>query len=211
MSDNLLIFFSLALVAIATPGPTTLLALRNGSIGGVRAALPGIAGAVLSDVLLIAAVAAGIGGLLATSALAFEVLKWLGVLYLSWLALRLLRSAPAAGQIRAAEAHRAWFQVFRQSLLVALTNPKGYLFFSALLPSFIHLQQPLGPQYAAATAVFVSLDAMVLLAYAWVGAMGTRWAGASRWQPVNRISGALLLALAAALSLTRRPLASVSA
>ena len=70
MIEHPLLFASLALAAIATPGPTTLLALQNGAQGGMRAALPGMAGAVLSDLILIAAVAAGIGGLLAASAMA---------------------------------------------------------------------------------------------------------------------------------------------
>jgi threonine/homoserine/homoserine lactone efflux protein len=208
MIEHPLLFASLALAAIATPGPTTLLALQNGAQGGVRAALPGMAGAVLSDLILIAAVAAGIGGLLAASALAFELLKWLGVAYLCWLGLRLLRSAPAASSQPAAPERLPPARVFRQCLFVALTNPKGYLFFSALLPSFINPTQPLWPQYAAVTTLFVSLDAMVIMAYAGLGSAGARWAGERTWQRVNRVSGALLLAIAASLSLMRRPGAS---
>ena len=205
MIEHTVLFASLALVAIATPGPTTLLALQNGSHGGVRTALPGIAGALLSDLLLIAAVAAGIGGLLAASAPAFEILKWLGVAYLCWLGLRLLRSAPAPHHLQDHPHRLPPSRVFRQCLLVALTNPKGYLFFSALLPSFIHPAQSLWPQYATVTAVFVSLDAVVMLAYAGLGAAGARWAGVNTGHRVNRFSGALLLALAASLSLMRRP------
>lgn len=205
MIEHPLLFASLALAAIATPGPTTLLAMQNGSHGGVRTALPGIAGAVLSDLLLIAAVAAGIGGLLTASAVAFETLKWLGVAYLCWLGLRLLRSPPAATNPQATPQCQPPARVFRQCLLVALTNPKGYLFFSALLPSFIDPGQPLRPQYAEVAILFVSLDAMVMLAYAALGSVGARWAGARTWHRVNRVSGALLLAIAASLSLMRRP------
>lgn len=208
MIEHPLLFASLALAAIATPGPTTLLALQNGAQGGVRAALPGMAGAMLSDLLLIAAVAAGVGGLLAASALAFDLLKWLGVAYLSWLGWRLLRSAPATTHCLPAAQRQPPSKVFRQCLLVALTNPKGYLFFSALLPSFINPTQMLWPQYAAVTAVFVGLDATVMLAYAGLGSAGARWAGERAWHRVHRLSGALLLAIAASLSLMRRPGAS---
>jgi threonine/homoserine/homoserine lactone efflux protein len=205
MIEHPLFFASLALAAIATPGPTTLLAMQNGSQGGVRAALPGVAGAVLSDLLLIAAVAAGIGGLLTASAMAFETLKWLGVAYLCWLGLRLLRSAPVASDPHATPQRQPPARIFRQCLLVALTNPKGYLFFSALLPSFIDPGKALWPQYAAVTTLFVGLDAMVMLAYAALGSTGARWAGARTWHRVNRVSGALLLATAGSLSLLRRP------
>ena len=208
MIEHPALFASLAMVAIATPGPTTLLALQNGAQGGVRAALPGIAGALLSDLLLIAAVAVGIGGLLAASALAFELLKWLGVAYLGWLGWRLLRQAPTMGHAQTAFEPRPPFQIFRQCLFVALTNPKGYLFFSALLPSFITPARALWPQYTTATALFVGLDAMIMLAYAGLGSVGVRWADAHIGRQFNRISGGLLLALAASLSFMRRPGAS---
>jgi threonine/homoserine/homoserine lactone efflux protein len=205
MIEHPVLFASLALAAIATPGPTTLLALQNGAQGGTRVALPGMAGAVLSDLLLMAAATAGIGGLLAASALAFELLKWLGVAYLCWLGLRLLKSAPDPTLGQTTEQRLSPSAVFRRSLFVALTNPKGYLFFSALLPSFIDPTQPLWPQYAVVATMFVGLDAVVMLAYAGLGSAGARWVGARAWHRVHRLSGALLLAIAASLSLMRRP------
>ena len=132
MNASLLLFSTLALVTVATPGPTTLLALNHGARHGVRAALPGVGGAVLSDALLITAVAAGLGSLLATSATAFELLRWTGVAYLAWLGWRLLRSPvtpTAAGLADAAAAATAQHErpaaVFRRSFTVAVTNPRA--------------------------------------------------------------------------------------
>ena len=86
-----LLFFSLvALVAIATPGPTVLLALTNGARYGVRRALPGMLGAVTSDFVLVGAVALGLGALLAASEFWFSVVKWLGAAYLAGLAVGLI-------------------------------------------------------------------------------------------------------------------------
>jgi arginine exporter protein ArgO len=82
-TSTLLAFALVALVTVVTPGPTVLLALNNGSRHGLRMAATGVLGAVLSDFVLIAAVALGLGALLAASELAFGVLKWLGVVYLS--------------------------------------------------------------------------------------------------------------------------------
>ncbi|WP_218565865.1 LysE family transporter [Pseudomonas sp. o96-267] len=67
MTETLLVFAIVAFIGIATPGPTVLLALTNGSRLGVRASVPGMVGAVLSDFLLIGAVALGLGALLAAS------------------------------------------------------------------------------------------------------------------------------------------------
>ena len=86
---TLLVFSLVALIAIITPGPTVLLALANGSRHGVRRALPGMLGAVLSDFVLVGAVALGLGALLAASEFWFSVVKWAGAAYLAWLGLRL--------------------------------------------------------------------------------------------------------------------------
>lgn len=212
MNDSLLLFGGLALVTVATPGPTTLLALNHGARHGVAAALPGVAGAVLSDAVLIAAVAAGLGGLLATSATAFELLRWTGVAYLAWLGWRLLRSPDTptpAGHADVAAATPARCErpaaVFRRSFTVAVTNPKGTLFFSALLPSFIAPNEPLWPQYALLAAVFAGIDAAVLLAYALAGAAGARRFGSPRaLRHLDRASGVTLLVLAGGMALWRR-------
>ena len=92
MNESLIVFALVSFVGIVTPGPTVLLAFGNGSRLGVRKSLPGMAGAVLSDFVLISAVALGLGALLLASEFWFSMLKWVGVAYLAWLGLRMLRS-----------------------------------------------------------------------------------------------------------------------
>lgn len=216
---TLLVFALVALVAIATPGPTVLLALANGARYGVRRALPGMLGAVTSDFVLVGAVALGLGALLAASEFWFSVVKWLGAAYLAWLGWRLLRSqggldlvsaggdpntAAAAATPRSISAAATPRSIFLRSLVVAVTNPKGYLFCSALLPQFINASAPQWPQYAAIAVVFASLDAVVMLAYALIGARAARLLHrrAVRW--LDRCCGGALLALAGSLALYRR-------
>jgi threonine/homoserine/homoserine lactone efflux protein len=202
-----LLFCIVALAAIATPGPTVLLALSNGSRRGVRGALPGMFGAMLSDFVLVGAVALGLGALLAASEFWFSMLKWVGAAYLAWLGIRMLRSKggsferPTEG---AAAAPGSGRQVFFKSFLVAVTNPKGYLFCSALLPQFIDPAAPQGMQYAIIAVLFAGLDMAVMLVYAFVGAkaMQLLTARAARW--IDRTCGAMLLALAGSLAFYRR-------
>ncbi|MCT8173615.1 LysE family translocator [Variovorax sp. Varisp41] len=202
-----LLFSIVALAAIATPGPTVLLALSNGSRRGVRGALPGMFGAMLSDFVLVGAVALGLGALLAASEFWFSMLKWVGAAYLAWLGVRMLRSKggsferPAEG---AAAAPGSGRQVFLKSFLVAVTNPKGYLFCSALLPQFIDPAASQGMQYAIIAVLFAGLDMAVMLVYAFVGAkaMQLLTARAARW--IDRTCGAMLLALAGSLAFYRR-------
>lgn len=208
-STTLLVFAGVALLCIATPGPTMLLALSNGSRFGVRAALPGMVGAVASDFVLIAAAAAGLGALLAASAAAFDAVKWLGVIYLAYLGARLVltRATSPTTSADASALRPAARALFVRSFLVAATNPKGYLFFAALLPQFIDATQPQAAQYALLALIFAALDFAAMAAYAVAGERTVRWfeaTSARAW--IDRGCGAMLLLLAGALAALRRPL-----
>lgn len=208
MTQTLLLFSLVAFVGIATPGPTVLLALTNGSRVGVRAALAGMLGAVLSDFVLIGAVAIGLGALLAASEFWFSVIKWLGTAYLVYLGVRLLRSSGSlalpAGSVGSSSGHPSRRNLFLRSFLVAVTNPKGYLFFSAFLPQFIVPDEPQGPQYAMLAVTFASIDFVVMLAYACAGAQAIRILKVNGVLWLERVSGGALLALAGSLALYRR-------
>lgn len=206
MDPTTLLAFSLvALVAIATPGPTVLLALANGSRFGLRRSLPGMFGAVASDFVLVGAVALGLGALLAASEFWFSVLKWAGAAYLAWLGWRLLRSQgglqlPAEAAVVDGSAH----SVFAKSFLVAVTNPKGYLFCSALLPQFIDAAAPQWPQYVVIGLVFAALDFAVMFGYAAVGAHALKLLHRRAVQWLDRACGGALLLLSGSLLLVRR-------
>ena len=203
---TLLMFSLVALIAIATPGPTVLLALSNGSRYGVRRSMPGMFGAVASDFVLVGAVALGLGALLAASEFWFGVVKWIGTAYLAWLGLRMLRSSgslvmPGAADPDAAVQPRG---IFAKSFLVAVTNPKGYLFCGALLPQFIDPALPAWPQYVTISLVFAGIDFLVMFAYALLGARAVALLRrrAAKW--IDRTCGGILLLLAGSLAFVRR-------
>ena len=127
---TLLLFILASAVAIVTPGPTTLLALSNGSRHGVRAAGWGMAGAVLADLILVGAVASGLGVVLAASEVAFQLIKWVGAAYLAYLGWKMLRSDAALILPSAAPGadRPVGLSLGLRSFMVALTNPKALLF-----------------------------------------------------------------------------------
>lgn len=204
----LMLFIVTSLVAIATPGPTVLLALSNGARYGTRVALFGMLGAMLSDLILIGSVSLGLGAVLAASETAFQILKWIGVVYLLYLGIQLLRTKPklredAFHELNStnSDPHR----IFLNCLLVALTNPKGYLFFSAILPQFVNPQAPQLIQYVVLALTFTVIDGLVMLAYASSGervVRSFRTPMAMVW--INRLSGGALITLAGALAIYRR-------
>jgi threonine/homoserine/homoserine lactone efflux protein len=201
MSTAILILFMItSFVAIATPGPTVLLALSNGARFGIRVALYGMLGAMLSDLILIGAVSVGLGAVLAASETAFQILKWIGM--------QLLQTKPKSQheifQVLSPTATHS-YRLFLKCLLVALTNPKGYLFFSAILPQFVNPQTPQLPQYVLLALTFAMIDGLVMFGYASSGERAVqffRTPMAMVW--INRLSGGALLTLAGALAFYRR-------
>lgn len=210
MDISLLTFAIMAAVVVMTPGPTVLLALTNGSRFGVRGAGFGILGAAVSDAVLIAAASLGLGALLLASALLFNLVKWVGVAYLFWLGWQMVTSSGGFRDAGGAMCGRCIpppghaIATFRKSFFVAVTNPKGYLFFAAFLPQFISLSEPLAAQYLTLGAIFIAIDVAVMLAYAGMGAKAMRVLSGRGALWLDRTCGGFLLALGAALALLRR-------
>ncbi|CAB3669418.1 LysE family translocator [Achromobacter piechaudii] len=202
---TLLLFVLASAIAIVTPGPTTLLAMSNGSRHGVRAAGWGMAGAVLADLILIGAVASGLGVVLAASEIAFQIIKWVGAAYLAYLGWKMLRSDAALVLPSASSTARpASLALGMRSFLVALTNPKALLFMSAFLPQFIDPQAPLLIQYAIVAAVMATINTLTMVVYAMLGAQLVRAFQGSGLRWLNRVCGSLMMGLAATLALYRR-------
>lgn len=204
MDLTLFTFAAMALVVVMTPGPTVLLALSNGSRFGFARSGWGILGAALSDAVLITAAALGLGAVMAGSAVLFGIAKWVGVAYLLWIGVQMLRSSVQIGAAGAADADGDPRRIFRKSFLAAVTNPKGYLFFTAFLPQFLTLDAPLPGQYALLAAIFIAVDVAVMSAYAGLGsrAMALLKNRGGLW--IERVCGGVLVSLGVALAFVRR-------
>jgi threonine/homoserine/homoserine lactone efflux protein len=139
-----LLFVSVSLAAAFSPGPGVLMAISTATTQGARRALYSSAGNALGVFIVATTAVAGLGLLLKTSALAFGALKLAGAAYLVYLGIKTWRSAridvagdtaqaAAAPQVVAASR----FSTFRSGLLVAVSNPKSILFFTAIFPQFM--------------------------------------------------------------------------
>lgn len=201
---TLLLYLTACFAVTVTPGPTMLLALANGSSGRWRVAGMGILGAALSDLILIGAVAIGLGALLAASEALFQAIKWLGVAYLAWLSIALWRQAHGGLKPRPDDASQSAAKAFSRSQLVALSNPKGLLFFSAFLPQFINTAEAQAPQYALLAVSTALLDIAVMSCYALGGAQAARLLTVRGLRRLHRACASVLLSLAAFLAVYRR-------
>jgi threonine/homoserine/homoserine lactone efflux protein len=157
---NWLVFCSVALVVTFTPGPGVLLAISNSIAVGPRRAMISSLGNAAGLIVISCIAMAGMGVVLATSAMAFMALKVCGAAYLIFLGIKQWRSKASAlselGDTPAANSTRTPWRLFGQGLTVALTNPKAILFFSALFPQFLTLDAPMLGQFNLLTITFVT-------------------------------------------------------
>ncbi|WP_102226438.1 LysE family translocator [Acidimangrovimonas sediminis] len=160
-----LAFVAAATVLLMIPGPTILLVISYALSQGRRVALAMALGVALGDFVAMSASLLGLGALVMASAELFTALKWIGALYLVWLGVKLLRSAPRGLEIPEATPKEAR-RVFAHAATVTALNPKSIAFFIAFVPQFLSPGAPLAPQFAELIATFVGLAAANALIYA---------------------------------------------
>ena len=205
---TLVAFTAVAAVAIVSPGPATLLALRNSMAWGPRTAIWSTLGNVCGLFGLSAAAMLGLGVLLQSSALLFGVVKLVGAGYLFWIGLRQLAGrgialAPVDGATAAPRP--APLRLFGEALLTAGTNPKPILFFTALFPQFLDAHAPLLPQFLVLTGLFMALSFASLATYAALASRARALLARPRFTLwLDRGVGAIFVAFGAALLGLRR-------
>src|SRR5256886_9666563 len=134
--SSLLLFVAGAAVLLVIPGPAVTYVVSR-SIGHGRAAgLVSVMGIVVGTLFHVVAATLGLSSLLASSALAFQFVKYLGAAYLVYLGIRTLRRDDSE-LLQAANGDRRLLHLFAQGVLVNLLNPKTALFFLAFLPQFV--------------------------------------------------------------------------
>jgi threonine/homoserine/homoserine lactone efflux protein len=203
MPTTLTLFATVAFLTVASPGPTSLLAMNNGARWGISAALPGIAGAILSDLVLIGAIATGLGAVAVATPNLLALLRWIGVAYLAYLGWQLL-SRPGHSTLNESfntlEPPAKHGYVMVRSFVVAVSNPKAFLFFVSLLPSFIDPTSPTFVQYLVLALIFACIDAIVLFFYAMAGALSfQKFQNPKAQLRIDRFSGVALMGMALGL------------
>ena len=134
--SSLLLFVTGAALLLVIPGPAVTYVVSR-SIGQGRAAgLVSVMGIVVGTLLHVTAATLGLSALLASSALAFQFIKYLGAAYLIYLGIRTLRRDDSQ-LLQAANGERRLLRIFVQGVLVNLLNPKTALFFLAFLLQFV--------------------------------------------------------------------------
>ena len=198
--SRLALFVGAALLLLVVPGPSVLYIVTQSVSHGRRAGMASVAGITTGTLVHIAAATIGLSALLASSALAFDVVKYLGAAYLIVVGIRRLAGLERPDEGRAAGS-RSLSRLYRQGIVVNVLNPKTALFFLAFLPQFVDSTRGaawaqillLGLLFAALG--FLSDGAWALVA----GTLGERLRGSRRFPQVQRyVSGSVFVGLGAA-------------
>ena len=202
MSLALWIGFLFAAIVIAvSPGPGAALTMSTGLRHGYVGTLPAIAGLQAALLIQLTIVALGLGAVLAASSTAFECIKLAGAAYLVWLGILKWRSAKDPERL-----DDGWRSgLFRQGLLVNLTNPKAIIFMAALTPQFIDPNQPQWPQFLIIALTMCAVDTLVMSGYALLASrLRDGWLTAAARRGQNRVFGALFVAAGLLLATSGR-------
>lgn len=202
---SFLAFLLTALVLAVTPGPGIAYVVARTVAGGRAEGLASCIGTGLGGMLHVAAAALGLSLLIAQSAMAFSLVKYLGAAYLVYLGLRLLlrKEVTAAPGAMAPQGVR---KALLEGIAVEALNVKTALFFLAFLPQFVAPGEPLAPQLVLLGSICVALNTLVDVGAVWAAARLLRSgpARAARARLMTRASGATMVGLGAFLALARR-------
>jgi homoserine/homoserine lactone efflux protein len=196
----------LATVAVffsTPPGPSQILIITNSLRHGAVPSRATMAGDLSANALQMMAAGFGLAALIAQSATAFIIIKWLGVGYLIWVGLRtFLRKPTHLSEQKHSEASLR--ELYLQGFLTSAANPKAVFFFAALFPQFIDPGQAVLPQIVILGATYLVVDGAILMLYA---GLAERFLGRLRQNTgwLNRVSGSLMIAAAALLALKDGP------
>ncbi|MEX1236001.1 MAG: LysE family translocator [Roseovarius sp.] len=198
----LLAFLPAALALNLTPGADMMFCLGQGLRAGPVPAMAASAGIALGSLIHAALAALGVSALVAAAPWLFDVIRWVGVGYLLWLALGALRQGRMQAKGRPMSAPRA----FREGLIVNLSNPKVILFVLAFLPQFADPARALLPQFLVMGCI-MGIGGLFINGAVGVfaGGLGRRMAGSPRFaRGLGLATAAIFTALAARLAILER-------
>lgn len=181
LPSNLPLFIASAFVLAITPGPAVLYVVTRSVDQGRRTGLVSVLGIEAGNLFHVIGAALGISAILMSSALAFEVVKYLGAAYLIYIGVRRLMT-PVQSQDVSVTSERKLRRIFSQGAVVAVLNPKTALFFLAFLPQFV---EPARGQVALQTLmlglIFAGIAIITDSCYALLAGTAGGWLKSSTW------------------------------
>jgi homoserine/homoserine lactone efflux protein len=196
------ITYLLATIVLSlSPGPGVFSSISSGLHHGFRLGLWNGVGMQAANLILVSIVSLGLGAILLASETLFGAVKWIGVAYLVYLGIVTWRAPPKTFHDESDDGARTPREVFIRGFLVNITNPKGIIFFAAILPQFIDVDRAQATQYTILATTTFAVDLVVMMGYTALAAKVFRvMRDPSRLRWINRTLGGAFVAAGAALA-----------
>ncbi|PSU33934.1 homoserine/homoserine lactone efflux protein [Photobacterium lutimaris] len=193
-------YFSATVIYSLIPGSGTINSINNGMVYGFRKSVISIVGLQLGLAFYIILIGMGVGVLVSQSAIAFTVIKWVGVAYLIWLGIQKFRENTPTNPVGVPLEISEW-KLFSKAIVVNLSNPKTVIFFAALLPQFIDPAGSHNLQIIQMGATTIAVDTCVMLLYVILAAKLSYYIRSPRIvKKLNRIFGSMFISCGALLA-----------
>jgi len=188
-------------IAAAIPGPGVVALIARALGSGFRSALFMACGLVVGDITYLTAVVLGLAVLAQTFGTAFLIIKWIGVVYLGWLAWNFWRTGITAANVTAKSSRDGAVASFLSGLVVTLGNPKVMVFYIAITPTIVDIASLTTRNLGMLIAITAIVLMVVLVPYLALAAKA-RWflATPAALRALNRTAAVFLAGAAAAIA-----------
>lgn len=187
-------------VAASVPlGPNALNCISTAATYGFRKGLWSVAGVLIAANVHMTLALTGMAAFMSANPMLFEILRWLGVAYLAWMGISMLRSNGDA-EIAAAASGLSRGQLMRRAILVSLSNPKAIFAWLAIFSQFVNTETPLAGQLVVLAPSALSVTILVYVGYCAVGLGVNRLFAGSRKRLFDRLMGSAYLVFAMGLA-----------
>lgn len=198
--DGYLLFIVIATATILSPGPGVLLTLTNAIRYGVSGAIGGIFGIAVGTFIVAGISATSVGVILATSTIAFSIMKFIGAGYLIYLGVKMWRS-PVTKLDTTASSRKGMKNQFFEGLTIQLTNPKAVFFFMAIFPQFVDFSSEYVNQFMLLVVTYSSLNLIIHFLYAQLAKSVRNWLSTEKGRHImNRAGGGTFICFGVGLA-----------
>lgn len=202
--DNYLVYVGVAIATILLPGPAVMLTINNSIRRGLVKSLAGIFGIALAILLVAIISATSLGVLLASSALAFSVIKIFGAIYLVYLGIKIIHNKEPI-VVKSSDGENSLAKCFMEGFLVSISNPKAIIFFMSIFPQFINTTREYTPQFILLATTFSLLVIFVHSIYAiFAAAIRSKFSPQKGNVILNKISGGVFVGFGIGLAMSSK-------
>lgn len=206
--DTLMLYSMVSFFYIISPGPAIFLAIYNGATNGFQSVALTATGNITGLLLLSVLSVSGLSTILLASATLFFVVKVMGACYLVYLGIRQIiasRQFSSDSFSQQTKNQPCLLFYFKEGFLLAVTNPKAIIFFVALFPQFLDLNEPLVLQFSVMTLLFMLFSFLSLSSYGYLAQKAKAvLTNAKNMQWFQRISGGLFIGMGISLLQAKR-------